>query len=487
MFLLQARKSRRFVCIVVLYVLSMLLWMQMLPLQNGQIDKLKDLELPEGLLPLVLVNEKTLAFKKAWLDFRLKGAAPVLVNRRDPTVAHDVCKMIFIHENLDLSLLQEYENIEYLNVHKLSLFISQRMCTYYNLLLDSPECFQLAKSFYYADDNVWGSAIAQYRVLFGYAMQEYIPPSYCRSWAYADHDMLFGNINSVIKDNDLYWSSDIVSISANFWGPWFAAGQWTSYIQTRNATFVNNLFSGCRIYDSWTSLDATMNNWNEYYAADEGCQAQAALRLGAVHTQISLQVAGEGDDVFVLWNQGYLSLFTEEDVILGNFDAIANEAPRHQPLNEFTATDYELEWVPKNNITEDTKCAGWIPLAHQACTRFEEFQELHQDVDLDFTHPILQLDKAGRAHILGAPQKDIQRHHFALKHFFMEKRTKINLDLFNDTMPVFVWDKRENLIQSFPSLDNVEEWMAMAIATKVMQRSSTSSEPQSTPTEFVSI
>ena len=169
----------------------------------------------------------------AWSGADIQSHHPLFFHTAD---RNSTSKLYFVHEgikNVEL-LSSQYPNINFVNLHNIAQYTAHKMCRFYKIAKDPLQCNRLIDALVNADNFVGGAAVAQYRVMFGYAFSDFIGPGSCKSWAFIDSDMMLGDIESHIKLNQYFWDSDVITMHPVFrWDSIYTAGQFTAQILTK--------------------------------------------------------------------------------------------------------------------------------------------------------------------------------------------------------------------------------------------------------------
>ncbi|KAJ2998620.1 hypothetical protein HDV02_004250 [Globomyces sp. JEL0801] len=291
-------------------------------------------------------------------------------------------KMIFVHEGVALSSFKEFTNVQFLNVHSISKFVAYHMCRYYSYKPYSASCIALTKALDYSDRHVWASSLAQYR----YAMQEWIGPSRCKSWAFVDHDIIFGDIEGYIRDNQYYWDSDVVGFATHSTSrTLFTPGQFTAHIQTKRPEYVNSLFSQCAMYSSGEAMIRTLSGGDNFYALDEGCYGTSIMKGPQVYTHFVYQDSIYSDKEFFIWINGRLLSFSNDEVFdYQNKTRVYFDIKPTIPPQLESIIPISIHLNASDTIYD---CAHWIPHQYNLCfdpNNWDDLQTVYSNYSLTY-------------------------------------------------------------------------------------------------------
>ncbi|RKO85868.1 hypothetical protein BDK51DRAFT_47520 [Blyttiomyces helicus] len=161
-------------------------------------------------------------------------------------------------------------------------FISDRICTYLGSSAGSAACNATEAALDMAAARDPGHPpIMQFRGVYGRLFEEWIGPGHCDSWGWLDTDMLLGDVAGWLADSPEYRDADVATFSNlyKYAGPLslYTRGQLTIHNQRRVPRIVNELWRGCKIFESLTSV-ATVFRDNLAEAVDEGCYSKAVFQ-----------------------------------------------------------------------------------------------------------------------------------------------------------------------------------------------------------------
>ena len=243
--------------------------------------------------------------------------------------------LIFMHENQDLSA---YPNINSFNVKNMDEFMAREVCEFFGVY----DCQGVVEAFKNAENNVFGSALAQYRILFSIVINKYYN---CKSWAFVDHDVILGNVDSFVSGNDDFWKSNLVGFGQHIYDGMFMTGQFTAMVGHKH------WFLSCKLVKDLNTLVDTFNGKNQFYAMDEGCLFKGAVKDGGRVTIFPYQ-ASDWENEFLIWDRGEVYVIPKD--------------VKHIRLGK--SEDFEMEdtdqLIPWNNKTD---CTDWIPTEFRTC------------------------------------------------------------------------------------------------------------------------
>ncbi|KAJ2998621.1 hypothetical protein HDV02_004251 [Globomyces sp. JEL0801] len=406
--------------------------------------------------PPVIVNEDhglyDVCLVAPWMGTELATYHRLMLFTANQTL--DV-KMLFVHENLDMTGLKPFTNIQFLNVYHIPHFVARNLCRFYKLKAFSDDCKSLTRAILRADEHVWGSALAQYRMVLGYALQEWIGPNHCNSWAYVDHDMIFGNINSFVQNNHHYWESDVVGFSSeDLPVRIFAPGQFTAHIQTKRPDYVNSLFSHCPMYANALNATNTFKGENEFYALDEGCYGVSIMKGPQIYTKFIYQTnTFNSRQYFIYINGRIINLSALE--ILDYQDIISKILDNKQPtqLTELVSTSLPIQ------ISDTIKnCSHWIPTEYNLCldeTDWKRKSSKHSNYNFHLSS--VQISQ-GQYQIVEMYSKSTKFYESAILHLNQLSK-RLNMGLFNELKPNFFIDSHSGNVTSFTDIEELNHYL----------------------------
>ena len=327
--------------------------------------------------------------------------------------------LIFMHENQDLSA---YPNINSFNVKNMDEFMAREVCEFFGVY----DCQVVVEAFKNAENNVFGSALAQYRILFSIVINKYYN---CKSWAFVDHDVILGNVDSFVSGNDDFWKSNLVGFGQQIYDGMFMTGQFTAMVGHKH------WFLSCKLVKDLNTLVDTFNGNHNFYAMDEGCLFKGSMEDGATITIFPYQ-ASDWENEFLIWDHGEVYAIPE------GYPELYSISQNEVLLED---SNHLIPWNGK------TDCTSWI------VTEFRTCMTLPTSTIYDMPLSVYQIRDEQMFMVKGM-KLDQFRSKVALAHIASIKHN-LDFENFKSDRDVFVIRVNDSKVFSFDRIGDALDWL----------------------------